>query len=96
MGLMTQSLYFTGARELAVREEPLRDPDPDEVVIEAIVSGISAGTELNVFRGLAPQWRQRMDPAFDRTDVIGDVLRARQPQDRLHDGQLSAGRPRLG
>ncbi len=62
MGLMTQSLYFTGPRDLTIREEPVRDPGPQEVLIEAIVSGISAGTELNVFRGHAPQWRQRMDP----------------------------------
>lgn len=57
----TQSLYFTGPRELAIRDEPLRDPGPNDVLIEAIVSGISAGTELNVFRGHAPQWRQHMD-----------------------------------
>jgi 2-desacetyl-2-hydroxyethyl bacteriochlorophyllide A dehydrogenase len=57
----TQSLYFTGPRELAIRDEPLRDLGPNDVLIEGIVSGISAGTELNVFRGHAPQWRQRMD-----------------------------------
>jgi 2-desacetyl-2-hydroxyethyl bacteriochlorophyllide A dehydrogenase len=57
----TQSLYFTGPRDVAIREETLRAPGPGEILIEAIVSGISAGTELNVFRGLAPQWRQRMD-----------------------------------
>ena len=63
MAGLTQSLYFTGPRSLAVYGEPLPDPGPDEVVIEAIVSGISAGTELNVFRGHAPQWRQHMDIA---------------------------------
>ena len=47
----------------AVKTETINAPGPNEVVLEAIVSGISAGTELNVFRGLAPQWRQRMDPA---------------------------------
>ncbi|MBL8596718.1 MAG: zinc-binding alcohol dehydrogenase [Devosia sp.] len=62
MGRTTQSLYFTGPRELDVREEPLAQPGANEVLIEAIVSGISAGTELNVFRGYAPQWRQHMDP----------------------------------
>lgn len=62
MTTTTQSLYFTGPRELDIREEALGDPGPNEVLIEAIVSGISAGTELNVFRGYAPQWRQRMDP----------------------------------
>lgn len=58
----TQSLYFTGPRELAILEEQLGTPGPDEVLIEAIASGVSAGTELNVFRGHAPQWRQYMDP----------------------------------
>ena len=59
----TQSLYFTGPRDLAIHDEPLPDPGPNDVLIEAIVSGISAGTELNVFRGHAPQWRQHMDQA---------------------------------
>jgi 2-desacetyl-2-hydroxyethyl bacteriochlorophyllide A dehydrogenase len=63
MGVMTRSLYFTGPRDLAIEEEPLKQAGPEDIVIEAIVSGISAGTELNVFRGLAPQWRQHMDPA---------------------------------
>lgn len=62
MGAMTRSLYFNGPRSLTIEDEPLRAPGPDDVVIEALVSGISAGTELNVFRGLAPQWRQHMDP----------------------------------
>ena len=61
MGAVTQSLYFTGPRDLAIREEPLRAPGAGEVLVEALVSGISAGTELNVFRGHAPQWRQHMD-----------------------------------
>lgn len=61
MGIVTQSLYFTGPRDLAIREEPLPLPAAGEVLVEALVSGISAGTELNVFRGHAPQWRQRMD-----------------------------------
>jgi 2-desacetyl-2-hydroxyethyl bacteriochlorophyllide A dehydrogenase len=66
----TQSLYFTGPRELTVVDEPLGDVGPNDVLIEAIVSGISAGTELNVFRGYAPQWRQRMDKTrlFSETD----------------------------
>ena len=63
MSLITDSLYFTGPSQLEVREEILPDPTAGDVVIEAAVSGISAGTELNVYRGLAPQWRQRMDPA---------------------------------
>ena len=62
LSMDTESLYFTGPREVAVRAEPLRAPGRGEIVLELLVSGISAGTELNVFRGLAPQWRQAMDP----------------------------------
>lgn len=61
--MTAQALYFTGPREVEVQPEALRRPEADEIAFEAIVSGISAGTELNVYRGLAPQWRQHMDPA---------------------------------
>ena len=61
--MTAQALYFVGPRAVEVRPEPQRRPEADEIAFEAIVSGISAGTELNVYRGLAPQWRQHMDPA---------------------------------
>ncbi len=60
--MRTRSLYFTGPRATEIREEEVRVPGTGEVQLTAIVSGISAGTELNVYRGLAPQWRQTMDP----------------------------------
>lgn len=70
MSLTTQSLYFTGPRAVEVRTEPLDGPRSGQVLLELLVSGISAGTELNVFRGLAPQWRQAMDP---RTRLFSDA-----------------------
>lgn len=60
--LKTKALYFTGPRRVEVREDALSDPGSGDVLIEAIASGISAGTEMNVYRGLAPQWRKRQDP----------------------------------
>lgn len=68
--MTTQSLYFTGPRAVEVRTETLDGPGPDQVLLDLEVSGISAGTELNVFRGLAPQWRQAMDP---RTRLFSDA-----------------------
>ena len=104
MGRTTQSLYFTGPRELDVREEPLAQPGANEVLIEAVVSGISAGTELNVFRGYAPQWRQHMDPAtrlFSATEdpdwkwparygytLVGRVVERGSAVTHLRDGDL--------
>ncbi len=70
LSLETQSLYFTGPRAVEVRSEPLEGPGTGEVLLDLVVSGISAGTELNVFRGLAPQWRQSMDP---RTRLFSDA-----------------------
>lgn len=37
-------------------------PGPHEVQITTLFSGISAGTEMNVYRGRAPQWQLRLDP----------------------------------
>ncbi|WP_323013108.1 zinc-binding dehydrogenase [Devosia sp.] len=70
MSLTTQSLYFTGPRAVEVRSETLDGPGTGQVLLDLLVSGISAGTELNVFRGLAPQWRQSMDP---RTRLFSDA-----------------------
>lgn len=62
MSLQAHSIYFTGPRALTVTAEDVPSPGPGEILIECAVSGVSAGTELNVYRGLAPQWRQTMDP----------------------------------
>lgn len=41
----------------------VREPREGEVLVRSLVSGISVGTEMNVYRGTAPQWRMRRDPA---------------------------------
>lgn len=45
---------FVGPREVRVVEEPIPDPGPDEALVATRCSGISAGTELLVYRGEAP------------------------------------------
>ncbi len=54
---------LTGPRQIEVREVTVSAPGPDEVQIATLFSGISAGTEMNVYRGRAPQWRLRLDPS---------------------------------
>jgi threonine dehydrogenase-like Zn-dependent dehydrogenase len=54
-------LVITAPRQLAVLTRPLPDPGPDEVVVQTLFTGISHGTEMNVYRGLAPQWSKRFD-----------------------------------
>ena len=54
---MTAAVWFPRARTVEIRQEPLRDPRPDEIHVRAIVSALSHGTERLVFEGrvLVPQ-----------------------------------------
>jgi len=47
-------LVFTRPSVVEVRPEPLSAPGPGEVLVRTLFSAISAGTELMIYRGLAP------------------------------------------
>lgn len=55
-------LHFVNPRQAAVREESLPAPGPGQVLVKTLVSAISAGTELLVYRGEFPE-----DMAVDET-----------------------------
>ena len=57
-----RAAVLTGARQVAVRSVEVRAAGPGEVQIATLFSGISAGTEMNVYRGRAPQWELHRDP----------------------------------
>lgn len=63
---VTPCLFFTGPRRAEVRDVAIGEPGPGEVLVRAVATGVSAGTELNVYRGTAPQWRRRQDPRTRR------------------------------
>jgi len=48
------SLYFTGPGQIQIREESLATPPPGKLLIKTLFSAISAGSELLIYRGLAP------------------------------------------
>lgn len=48
------SVVFTAPRTVEIRHGPVPTPQPGEVLVRAVLSGISAGTELLVYRGEAP------------------------------------------
>ncbi len=57
-----------------IRTEPLRDPGPDEVLVRALRSGVSRGTETLVFRGGVPEDQHRaMRAPFQDGDFPGPV-----------------------
>jgi len=47
-------LYFTGDQSVEVREEPLPDCPPDQLLVQTHISAISAGTEMLYYRGMVP------------------------------------------
>jgi 2-desacetyl-2-hydroxyethyl bacteriochlorophyllide A dehydrogenase len=49
-----QALYFTGPRQVELHREPLPSPAAGQVLVRTIISAISPGTELLVYRGEAP------------------------------------------
>jgi threonine dehydrogenase-like Zn-dependent dehydrogenase len=49
-----QALYFTEPQQVAVRSEPLSSPSFGQVLVRSIISAISPGTELLIYRGVAP------------------------------------------
>jgi len=53
--MKSRSLWFSRAREVELREEEVGPPKGDEILVEALYSGISHGTEMLVYRGEVPQ-----------------------------------------
>ncbi len=49
------SLYFTGTRAVSIREEELPRINADEVLVQALLSAISPGTESLIYRGEFPE-----------------------------------------
>lgn len=52
--MIQKSLYFVGPLGVEIREAQLSPPAPDQVLVRTLCSAISAGSELIVYRGLAP------------------------------------------
>ncbi len=51
---MAEAVWFGAPRQVEIREEPVRAVGPEDVRVCAIVSGLSAGSEMLVYGGHAP------------------------------------------
>jgi 2-desacetyl-2-hydroxyethyl bacteriochlorophyllide A dehydrogenase len=60
--LMPRTLVLDGPRQLRLVDEPTRSPGPGEVRLRAVLSGISHGTEMSLYRGTSAF----ADKVFDR------------------------------
>ncbi len=59
--MQRKALYFTGPGQVALRSEALAAPAFGQVLVQTIISAISPGTELLIYRGQAPQDMARDD-----------------------------------
>jgi len=59
---MGVELIFTGPKRIGFREYDEKSIGPTEVRVRTLFSGISHGTEMNVYRGLAPFYNKVWDP----------------------------------
>ena len=56
-----KAVEVTGLREVSLVEDEIAGPGAGEVAIRSLFSGISHGTEMNVYRGDAPMWQLKQD-----------------------------------
>jgi threonine dehydrogenase-like Zn-dependent dehydrogenase len=50
-----RALWFVAPRKVELRDETVRAPGPREVLVRALASGVSQGTELLLYRGEGPE-----------------------------------------
>jgi 2-desacetyl-2-hydroxyethyl bacteriochlorophyllide A dehydrogenase len=92
----SQALWWTAPRTGELRAERLPPLGPDEVLVRAVASGISAGTELLVYRGQVPPDLPLDLPTLagsfhypikfgyasvGRVEAVGEAVRDRAPGD---------------
>src|SRR5690606_17917967 len=49
--MKARGVWFAAPRRVELRDEELTAPGPGEVLLQGVTSLISAGTEMNVYRG---------------------------------------------
>lgn len=57
-----KAIMYEGPRQLKVIDMPVLPMGDKQIRLKSICSGVSHGTEMNVYRGLAPFFRKKQDP----------------------------------
>jgi len=52
--MIRRSLFFAAPHQVEIREETLGPPGPGQVLVQTLISAISPGTEMLIYRGQAP------------------------------------------
>lgn len=57
-----KAMMYEGPKSLKVIEVENLPMTADQIRVKSLYSGISHGTEMNIYRGMAPQFRKKQDP----------------------------------
>ena len=79
--MQRRALHFTAPRQVAWRRETIAAPSFGQVLVKTVISAISPGTEILIYRGQAPQ-------DLARDDAIA-ALRAEGPT-QIHGAEAAA------
>src|SRR5215208_2362459 len=92
--MRARQVVITEPYQVAVREVDLPDPAPDQVLVAAEVSAVSAGTELAVWTGThqwlkdpnLPDWKFPFKPGYSAAGTVvavGSDIKHVRPGDRV-------------
>lgn len=56
-----RTIYFTGPRQIELREEGMPQLNEDQVLVEVLASAVSSGTEMLLYRGQLPRKTDSLD-----------------------------------
>jgi len=101
---MGRELVVTGPRQVDFREFGTPKPGKGQVLVKTLYSGISHGTEMNIYRGTAPMFRMSKkdglfvegEPAFKYPmsygyEGVGEVAEVGAEVTKLKAGDIVAG-----
>jgi 2-desacetyl-2-hydroxyethyl bacteriochlorophyllide A dehydrogenase len=104
MQTMGREVVITGPRQVDFRECETPKPARGEVLLKTLYSGISHGTEMNIYRGTAPFFRMSQrnglfvegEPAFKYPvpygyEGVGEVVEVGNEVTKLKAGDIVAG-----
>ena len=57
-----KAIMYKGPRDLEVIQVSRQDMGEDQIRLKSLYSGVSHGTEMNIYRGIAPFFRKKQDP----------------------------------
>ena len=75
-----KTAYITKPYQVSIEEEETPEPEPGQILVRTTVSGISAGTEMNLYRGTNPdlvrrRWGERfVYPYVPGYQAVGRVV----------------------